>query len=155
MVTITLSGPLRRLVERVRQIRGDRQDFVTERQSRAHLRRFLRSRRQAANEATLAAPVVEEELVIDDEPVNDVGSIIGDEPPPYFPLRPPPYRYAVLYPPPPYSVASRDAGLTSTVMVDDEGSLAETNSINHQDGNNDVPEEPCPADVPTKRDRVD
>jgi hypothetical protein len=155
MVTITLLGLLRRFIERMRQIRGDGQDSVTERQSRAHPRRFLRSRRQAANEATLVAPVVEEELVIDDEPVNDVGSIIGDEPPPYFPLRPPPYRYAVPYPPPPYSVASRDAGLISTVMVDDEGSLSETNNINHQDGDNNVPEEPGPADVPTKRGRVD
>jgi hypothetical protein len=155
MVTIILLGPLCRFVERMRQIRGDRQDSATGHQSRAHRRCFLRSRRQAVNEATLAAPVVEEELVVDDEPVNDVDPIIGDEPPPYFPLRPPPYRYAVLYPPPPYSVAPRDAGLTSTVRVDDEGSLVETNSINHQDGDNDVPEEPGPVDVHTKRDRVD
>jgi hypothetical protein len=160
MVTLKLPRPLHRLVDCLLQIGSAIHDSVIERQSRARPRHFLRLRRQAANEATSATPIIDEP-VIDDEPVtyygpvNDVDPVIGNRPTGYWPLRPSPSHWVILDQPPLYSAAPKGASPASTVRVDDELSAVERNSIGHQDGDNGAAEEPGQADERTKRDKVD
>jgi hypothetical protein len=104
---------------------------VTEAIRRAHVHRFLWSRRQAADGDTSAAPIPDE------------------EPPPYI-AEPPPYWTALLSPPPPY-FPPPEVGAENDEPQQD----AEMEGINHQGGDSGVPEDTDPAGVPTRRDKVD